>query len=99
MGLFKLILRIYDDYIYSLCFSVEICGLDYYSVYLAVLLIVYNYLFSLFGVLGILYVGGWVVLLLMLSLDDCFLLIEKECVMIIVFVLLFVMVWMEVFGL
>ncbi|MFF3099853.1 (2,3-dihydroxybenzoyl)adenylate synthase [Viridibacillus arvi] len=77
-GLSKLIPRTHDDYIYSLRVSAEICQLDKYSVYLAVLPIAHNYPLSSPGILGTLYAGGRVVLSSGPSPDEAFPLIEKQ---------------------
>ncbi|OCF85780.1 2,3-dihydroxybenzoate-AMP ligase [Nocardia brasiliensis] len=56
----KLIPRTHDDYLYSVRRSVEICGLDETSVYLAVLPVAHNFPMSSPGILGVLYAGGTV---------------------------------------
>lgn len=94
-GLPKLIPRTHDDYIYSLQLSAEICRLDEYSVYLAVLPAAHNYPLSSPGVLGTLYAGGRVVLSPGPSPDEAFPLIEREGVTITGLVPPLALIWLE----
>lgn len=61
--------------------------------YLVVLLVVYNFLMSLFGFFGVLYVGVWVVFSVGVGLDVVFLLIVCEGVICVGLVLLLVLLW------
>ncbi|WP_179033381.1 (2,3-dihydroxybenzoyl)adenylate synthase [Paenibacillus kribbensis] len=94
-GLPKLIPRTHDDYIYSLRGSVEICGLDEKSVYLAALPMAHNYPLSSPGVFGTLYAGGKIVLASTPSPDDAFPLIEQEQVTITALVPPLALVWLD----
>ncbi|ASR48466.1 (2,3-dihydroxybenzoyl)adenylate synthase [Paenibacillus kribbensis] len=94
-GLPKLIPRTHDDYIYSLRGSVEICGLDEKSVYLAALPMAHNYPLSSPGVFGTLYAGGKIVLAPTPSPDDAFPLIEQEQVTITALVPPLALVWLD----
>ncbi|WP_068503877.1 (2,3-dihydroxybenzoyl)adenylate synthase [Paenibacillus kribbensis] len=94
-GLPKLIPRTHDDYIYSLRGSVEICGLDENSVYLAALPMAHNYPLSSPGVFGALYAGGKIVLAPTPSPDDAFPLIEQEQVTITALVPPLALVWLD----
>jgi len=94
-GLPKLIPRTHDDYMYSLRKSVEVCGLDASSVYLAALPVAHNFPLSSPGVLGTLYAGGTVVLSPTPSPDDTFPLIQREKVTITALVPPLAIVWME----
>ncbi|MGQ3479115.1 (2,3-dihydroxybenzoyl)adenylate synthase [Paenibacillus sp. TY11] len=94
-GLPKLIPRTHDDYIYSLRGSVEICGLDENSVYLAALPMAHNYPLSSPGVFGTLYAGGKIVLAPTPSPDDAFPLIEQEQVTITALVPPLALVWLD----
>ncbi|WP_342429088.1 (2,3-dihydroxybenzoyl)adenylate synthase [Paenibacillus sp. FSL L8-0158] len=94
-GLPKLIPRTHDDYIYSLRGSVEICGLDENSVYLAALPMAHNYPLSSPGVFGTLYAGGKIVLAPTPSPDDAFPLIEQEQVTITALVPPLALAWLD----
>ncbi|KEO80346.1 MULTISPECIES: (2,3-dihydroxybenzoyl)adenylate synthase [Paenibacillus] len=94
-GLPKLIPRTHDDYIYSLRGSVEICGLDEDSVYLAALPMAHNYPLSSPGVFGALYAGAKIVLAPTPSPDDAFPLIEQEQVTITALVPPLALVWLD----
>ncbi|MGG4212941.1 (2,3-dihydroxybenzoyl)adenylate synthase [Paenibacillus sp. FSL L8-0638] len=94
-GLPKLIPRTHDDYIYSLRGSVEICGLDEASVYLAALPMAHNYPLSSPGVFGALYAGAKIVLAPTPSPDDAFPLIEQEQVTITALVPPLALVWLD----
>jgi 2,3-dihydroxybenzoate-AMP ligase len=94
-GVPKLIPRTHDDYIYSLRGSVEICGLDQSSVYLAVLPVAHNFPLSSPGTLGTFYAGGTVVLAPRPSPDEAFPLIERERVTITAVVPPLALVWLE----
>ncbi|MEC0180495.1 (2,3-dihydroxybenzoyl)adenylate synthase [Paenibacillus peoriae] len=94
-GLPKLIPRTHDDYIYSLRGSVEICGLDENSVYLAALPMAHNYPLSSPGVFGALYAGAKIVLAPTPSPDDAFPLIEQEQVTITALVPPLALVWLD----
>ncbi|SEC31753.1 (2,3-dihydroxybenzoyl)adenylate synthase [Streptomyces sp. TLI_105] len=61
-GLPKLIPRTHDDYLYSVRRSIEVCGIDESSVYLAVLPASHNFTLSSAGILGALVAGGTVAL-------------------------------------
>jgi 2,3-dihydroxybenzoate-AMP ligase len=74
----KLIARTHDDYLYSVRRSVEVCGLDERTVYLAVLPAGHNFPLSSPGVLGTLLAGGRVVLAEQPSPDLAFGWIERE---------------------
>jgi 2,3-dihydroxybenzoate-AMP ligase len=58
----KLIPRTYDDYLYSVRASAEICQLTQESVYLSVIPAGHNFALSSPGSLGVLYAGGTVVM-------------------------------------
>ncbi|WP_037454082.1 (2,3-dihydroxybenzoyl)adenylate synthase [Skermanella stibiiresistens] len=94
-GVPKLIPRTHDDYILSLRGSVEICGLDDTSVYLAVLPVAHNFPLSSPGTLGTLLAGGTVVLAPRPSPDEAFPLIERERVTITAVVPPLALVWLE----
>jgi 2,3-dihydroxybenzoate-AMP ligase len=74
----KLIARTHDDYLYSVRRSVEVCGLDEHTVYLAALPAAHNFPLSSPGVLGALLAGGRVVLIEQASPDLAFPWIERE---------------------
>ncbi|WP_166243337.1 (2,3-dihydroxybenzoyl)adenylate synthase [Paenibacillus turpanensis] len=94
-GLPKLIPRTHDDYIYSLKASVDVCGLDETSVYLAALPVAHNFPLSSPGALGTLYAGGTVVLSPGPSADEAFPLIERERVTITALVPPLALMWLE----
>lgn len=94
-GVPKLIPRTHDDYIYSLRGSVEICGLDAASVYLAALPLAHNFPLSSPGTLGTLYAGGTVVIARNPSPDEVFPLIERERVTITALVPPLALIWLE----
>ncbi|PZD95336.1 (2,3-dihydroxybenzoyl)adenylate synthase [Paenibacillus sambharensis] len=94
-GLPKLIPRRHDDYMYSLKASVEVCGLDHNSVYLAALPAAHNFPLSSPGVLGTLYAGGTVVFSPGPSPDEAFPVIAQERVTITALVPPLALQWLE----
>lgn len=94
-GLPKMIPRTHDDYIYSLRRSVEVCGLNPDSVYLAVLPVAHNYPLSSPGILGTIYAGGRVVLSRGSSPDEAFSLIDRHQVTITALVPPLALVWLN----
>ena len=77
-GVPKLIPRTHDDYLYSLCASVEICGVDENTVFLCVLPAAHNFPMSSPGAFGVLLAGGRVVLARSADPATAFALIERE---------------------
>jgi 2,3-dihydroxybenzoate-AMP ligase len=94
-GISKLIPRTHDDYLYSIRASVEICGLDEHSVYMATLPVAHNFPMSSPGTFGAFYAGAHVVLTPSLRPDVAFPIIERERVTITGVVPPIALVWIE----
>lgn len=74
----KLIARTHDDYLYSVRASVEVCGFDARTVYMATLPVAHNFPLSSPGALGALIAGGSVVMCEQPTPDVAFDWIERE---------------------
>ncbi len=94
-GVPKLIPRTHDDYLYSLCASVEICGVDENSVFLCVLPAAHNFPMSSPGAFGVLLAGGRVVLARSADPATAFALIERERVTLVALVPALAQAWLE----
>lgn len=91
----KLIPRTHDDYLYSVRTSVDICGFDAATVYLAALPVAHNFPLSSPGTLGTLYSGGRIVLLTRPEPDAAFTLIAAEAVSHLALVPSLLLAWLE----
>lgn len=94
-GVPKLIPRTHDDYLYSICASVEICGVSENTVFLCVLPAAHNFPMSSPGAFGVLLAGGCVVLARSGDPATAFALIERECVTLVALVPALARVWLE----
>jgi len=94
-GVPKLIPRTHDDYLYSLCASVEICGVDENAVFLCVLPAAHNFPMSSPGAFGVLLAGGRVVLARSSDPATAFALIERERVTLVALVPALAQAWLE----
>jgi 2,3-dihydroxybenzoate-AMP ligase len=94
----KLIPRTHDDYLYSIRTSIELCGFDARSVYLAALPMAHNFPLSSPGTLGALLAGGSVVLSEQPAPDLCFDWIEGERVTVTALVPALLPAWLAAAG-
>ncbi len=94
-GVPKLIPRTHDDYLYSLCASVEICGVDETTVFLCVLPAAHNFPMSSPGAFGVLLAGGRVVLARSADPATAFALIERERATLVALVPALAQAWLE----
>ncbi len=94
-GVPKLIPRTHDDYLYSICASVEICGVSENTVFLCVLPAAHNFPMSSPGAFGVLLAGGCVVLARSGDPATAFALIERERATLVALVPALAQAWLE----
>lgn len=94
-GVPKLIPRTHDDYLYSICASVEICGVDENTVFLCALPAAHNFPMSSPGAFGGLLAGGRVVLARSGDPATAFALIERERVTLVALVPALAQAWLD----
>lgn len=97
-GVPKLIPRTHDDYLYSIRRSVEVCGFDAHTRYLAALPLAHNFPLSSPGTLGTLHAGGTVVIAARPAPDEAFELIEHEQVTVTALVPPLARLWLAAAG-